>query len=253
MKHIKTFESFLNEASHIGRAWSGKLSNIDDLLSWMYDKGILNKSDKDLKDRKFREYYRYYNDGDIPSGLQGMNDTEVESYLERSVEDFIKSMLSKYAGKYDRKTFQFDKLLGQYYGLQNNIKFDPAPHRSRDEYDEVFDYNINSFLYFYEKLGKVDPVFDKLVGELKKQFNDFSKVADKVITDYRKANPDIPSYDGPSTGKIFNAKIKDITAAGIMTPELERKIEDVQETCDKLYVILGNVIEATIKAKNTFA
>ena len=98
MKHIHTFESFLNEASYSGRAWSGKLSNIDNLLSWMYDKGILNKSEQGEKDRKFREYYRWYNDGDRPSGLTG-SDADIESYLERSIDDFIKKVLTKYAGK----------------------------------------------------------------------------------------------------------------------------------------------------------
>jgi len=249
MKHIHTFESFLNEASFPGRAWSGKIKNIDDLLSWMYDKGVLTKAEQAEKDRKFREYYRWYNDGDTPRGLNGMSDAKIEEYLERSVEDFIKTVLSKYAGKYDRRSFQFDKLLSEYYTLQNNIKFDPSASRPREKSDDVFDYNISSFLYFYEKLGKVDPEFDKLVADLKKQYEDFTKTADKAITDYRKEHPEIKSYEGPDTNRIFGAKIKALNDAGIMTPEIEKKVEAVCATCDKLYVILGNVIEATTKAK----
>lgn len=244
MKHIHTFESFLNEASFAGRAWSGKLKNIDDLLSWMYDKGVLTKTEQAEKDRVFREYYRYYNDGDIPRGLNGMSDAKVEEYLERKVEDFIKTVLSKYAGKYDRNAFHFDKLLSQYYTIQGNLKGSESMGR-----DKVFDYDINSFVYFYDKLGKVEPEFDKLVVDLKKQFQDFSKDADKAIDDYLKANPEKGGWNGPSTNKIFNAKIEDMKIAGILTPAIEKKAEAIRATCDKLYVILANVIEATIKAK----
>jgi hypothetical protein len=244
MKHIHTFESFLNEASFAGRAWSGKIKNIDDLLSWMYDKGVLTKAEQATKDSKFREYYRWYNDGDTPRGLNGMSDAKIEEYLERSIEDFIKTVLSKYAGKYDRRSFQFDKLLSEYYTIQGNLKGSESMGR-----DKVFDYDINSFIYFYDKLGKVEPEFDKLVVDLKKQFEDFSKDADKAIEDYRKANPDIKSYEGPSTNKIFNAKIEDMKNADILTPAIEKKAEAIRKTCDTLYVILGNVIEATTKAK----
>jgi hypothetical protein len=244
MKHIHTFESFLNEASFAGRAWSGNLQNIDDLLSWMYDKGVLTKAEQAEKDKKFREYYRWYNDGDYPSGLKGMSDAKVEDYLEKSIEDFIKSVLSKYAGKYDRQSFHFDKLLSQYYTIQGNLKASPSAGGNK-----VFDYNISSFIYFYDKLGKVEPEFDKLVVDLKKQYEDFSKDADKAIEDYRKANPDIKSYEGPSTNKIFNAKIEDMKTAGILTPAIEKKAEVIRTTCDKLYDILGNVIEAANKAK----
>jgi hypothetical protein len=244
MKHIKTFESFLNEASFAGRAWSGKIKNIDDLLSWMYDKGILTKAEQAEKDKKFREYYRWYNDGDAPSGLNGTSDAKIEEYLERSVEDFIKTVLSKYAGKYDRRSFHFDKLLSEYYTILGNLKGSESSGSSK-----VFDYNISSFIYFYDKLGKVEPEFDKLVVDLKKQFEDFSKDADKAIEDYRKSNPDIKSYESPSTNKIFNAKIEDMKTAGILTPAIEKKAEVIRKTCDKLYDILKNVIEATTKAK----
>ena len=244
MKHIHTFESFLNEASFAGRAWSGNLQNIDDLLSWMYDKGILTKAEQATKDSKFREYYRWYNDGDYPSGLKGMSDAKVEEYLEKSVEDFIKGVLAKYAGKYDRQSFHFDKLLSQYYTIQGNLKASPSMGR-----DKIFDYDINAFIYFYDKLGKVEPEFDKLVVDLKKQFQDFSKDADKAIEDYRKANPEMKGYEGPNTNRIFNAKIEDMKTAGILTPAIEKKAEVIRATCDKLYVILANVIEATIKAK----
>jgi hypothetical protein len=92
MEHIKSFESFiyesevnetLHEASHAGRAWSGKIKNIDNLMSWMYDKGIINKGEQAEKDRVFREYYRYYNDGDTPRGLSGMSDKGIEEYIEK--------------------------------------------------------------------------------------------------------------------------------------------------------------------------
>ena len=114
MKHLHTFESFLfekevnetlHEASHAGRAWSGKIKNIDNLLSWMYDKGILNKTEQAEKDRTFRQYYRYYNDGDIPQGMRFDSEEKIELAIEQKVEEFIKKILAKYTGKYDRRTW----------------------------------------------------------------------------------------------------------------------------------------------------
>ena len=130
MEHVKTFEGFLfesevnetlHEASQAGRAWSGKLTNVDNLMSWMYDKGIMNKTEQAEKDRTFREYYRYYNDGDIPRSMRGMKDEEIELNIEKKVEEFIKKILAKYTGKFDRRDFRVDTLLGDLYTLDNIV------------------------------------------------------------------------------------------------------------------------------------
>ena len=64
-KIMENFREMFLEAEPL-RAWNNKLKSIDDLMSWMYDKDILNKGEKSDKDRIFRQYYRYYNDGDFP-------------------------------------------------------------------------------------------------------------------------------------------------------------------------------------------
>ena len=118
-------EKFLNEVSKPRRGWSGKLSRIDALLAWMYDKGILTKGEKAEKDKIFRQYYRYYNDGDLPGAMRkqghslikkgkyskGM-DQDGEEALEKYLEAFIKKILGKYMSKIDRSEFRIDKAIG---------------------------------------------------------------------------------------------------------------------------------------------
>ena len=95
-------------ASHVMRAWNGKLKNIDTLLIWMYNKDILNKGEKAKKDSIFYRYYRYYNDGDKPRGMKWELKEKIEEYIEVGAEDFSRKMLKKYAGKYSRKQFRID-------------------------------------------------------------------------------------------------------------------------------------------------
>lgn len=116
----------------VGRAWSGKLEKIDKLFMWMYEKGILSKGEKSKKDKLFHKYYRWYNDGDFPSGLKNSDGNtlykqpkefvpgkswkdyspffkmNVEEILEYNLEDFIKNVLKKYWSKIDRKEFSID-------------------------------------------------------------------------------------------------------------------------------------------------
>lgn len=264
MKNLKSFEQFINEnynidemASFAGRAWSGKLENLDSLFSWMYDKGILNKTDKAKKDSIFRQYYRYYNDGDFPSGLVKAKDIkrwdtkeDIEKGLEEYIEDFMKSILAKYAGKYDRRDFHFDKLLGQLYQLQRSLVNDDV---NQDEWRKGdHDNDINSFMYFYKKLGKVDhPEFDKLVNDLEKAYNKFTTTADKQIEAKLKENPDLGGWGGLSTNKIVGVKKKDMQKAEIWTDANQKYFDTMDKITKRLYIILGDVIEATNKAKAT--
>ena len=133
---------FSIEATKTQRAWSGKINHIDKLLSWMYDKGILNKSEKNRKDTLFRSYYRYYNDGDFPHILTNKgigkysSKEQIEQALEEEVEDFIKSILSKYSGKYSRTDFRYDQYTKQ---LDDVIKF-------------LKEQNFGSADYFFKKI-----------------------------------------------------------------------------------------------------
>jgi len=90
----------------IRRAWNGRLNHLNDLLSWMYEEDILNKTEKAKKDRTFRAYYRYYNDGDTPRGFKHVDKERTEEYLENTVNELIAELLKKKQGKYNRADFR---------------------------------------------------------------------------------------------------------------------------------------------------
>jgi len=173
---------------------------------------------------------------------------KIEKALEEYVEDFMKEILAKYAGKYDRRTFRFDKLLGQLYGLQNNLKNEVV---NQDEWRKGdHDYNVHSFMYFYKKLGKVDhPEFDSLVTKLENAYNAFDQNTDKKIEAKLKENPELGGWGGLSTSLILGVKVKKMMEAGIWDDKNQKEFEAIQKVGDRLYDILGDVIEATNKAK----
>ena len=100
-----------DQNTKVQRAWGNRLEGINNLLSWMYETDVLNKGEKGKKDTIFRQYYRYYNDGDAPRGvlrkysLSMYNKKLVEIKLEQYVEDFICTILNKYKGKYDKTEY----------------------------------------------------------------------------------------------------------------------------------------------------
>ena len=115
-----------------GRAWNNGLKLLDELFSWMYEKDILTKTDKNEKDKIFRGYYRYYNDGDFPRILNssGVNqcsgDQAIEEALEERIETFMKTILKKYSGKYNRKDFRRDNRISKLETLQSVISDDDS-------------------------------------------------------------------------------------------------------------------------------
>jgi hypothetical protein len=254
MKHIKDFQGFvyestenetLYEASHSGRAWSGKIQNIDNLMSWMYDKGILNKGEQDEKDRKFREYYRWYNDGDKPRGIYG-GDEEIEAYLERSIEGFIKKVLAKYAGKYDRKDFRIDTLLGDLHTLQNIVGGYQQQDGVRGEPDP---YGLLN--YWGKKINTRDSEFERLLGELRPVYDEAKKAANDIVDKEIKDGifKDEKSYNipGNNTGLSYQrARLQDLK---VWTPDAEKKYQKMKDIMTKMSEILANVIEATQKLK----
>jgi len=256
-KGIPNMVHVMNEmASFAGRAWSGKIENLDNLFSWMYDKDILNKGEKAKKDSIFHQYYRYYNDGDFPRGLSKAKDIsrydseeKIGKALEEYIEDFMKEILGKYAGKYDRRKFHFDQLLSQLYTLQRNIKFKVPEGQDDNGRTESFSYDVHSFLYFYKKLGKVDPEFDKLVIDLERAFKSFSDTANKQIEAKLKKDPDLGGWGGLSTNKIFAVKKLDMEKAGIWTAKNQKDYDVIVSNMNRLHEIISDVIEATNKAK----
>jgi len=97
------------------RAWNNGLANIDGLMAWLYDQEILNKGERAKKDSIFRQYHRYYNDGDAPRGVLSKYGVSmyqknlVEEKLELYLSSFISTVLAKYAGKYNRQDFYLDR------------------------------------------------------------------------------------------------------------------------------------------------
>jgi hypothetical protein len=255
MEHIKTFESFiyeseinetLHEASRAGRAWSGKIANIDNLMSWMYDKGILNKGEQAEKDNRFREYYRWYNDGDYPRGLKGMPDKKVEEYLENRIEEFIKKVLAKYAGKYDRKDFRVDTLLADLSTLQNIVG---GYKQSNGAVGEPDAYGLLN--YWGKKINTNDSEFEKLLGELRPVYDAAKKAATDIVDKEIKDGifKDVASYaiPGANTGLSFQRmKLQD---ENVWTPDAEKKYTKMKEHMLKMNDILLNVIEATQRLK----
>ncbi len=250
MKHIKGFQDFvyesvqndtLYEASYSGRAWSGRIRNIDNLMSWMYDKGILNKGEQAEKDRKFREYYRWYNDGDLPETLLGMSDAKVEEYLEKSIEEFIKKVLAKYAGKYDRKDFRIDTLLGDFYTLQNIV--------GGDKNIEPDPYGLLN--YWGKKINVNDSEFEKLLGQLKPLYDVAKKAANDIVNKEVESGiyKDEKSYNIPNDSYNLSYQRKTLQDAKVWTPDAEKKYKKMKEHMLKMSEILANVIEATKRMK----
>jgi hypothetical protein len=250
MGHLKTFEDFvyesvqndtLYEASHTGRAWSGKIENIDNLLSWMYAKGIINKGEQAEKDRRFREYYRWYNDGDYPRGLKDVPRIKVGEYLEKSVEEFIKKILAKYAGKYDRKDFRIDTLLGDLSTLYNIVGGDssrePDPHGLLN--------------YWGKRINVNDSEFEKMLSELRPLY-DVAKKAANDIVDKETADgvfKDEKSYNIPGPSQGLSYQRQRLQELKVWTPDAEKKYQKMREHMLKMSVILADVIEATKRLK----
>ncbi len=82
-------EEIIVEKSYPGRASGSGLENIDKMLQSTYDK--MSQMDKDLKDKIWRAYYRYYNDGDFllspksSNGLKklGVSDEDIKKLSHR--------------------------------------------------------------------------------------------------------------------------------------------------------------------------
>lgn len=258
MKHIKEFETFiyesesnetLHEASHAGRAWSGKIKNIDNLMSWMYDKGIINKGEQSEKDRVFREYYRYYNDGDIPRGLNGYSDEKIELYIEQKVEEFIKKILAKYTGKYDRKDFRVDTLLADLFTLQNIVGGRKV--EGRDAYGAAEPDPYGLLNYWGKKINVNDSTFEKMLGELRPLYDDAKKAAMDIVNKEIKDGifKDVASYNVPGENTNLSYQRMRLTDEKVWTPDAEKKYMKMKEHMLKMNDILKTVIEATQKLK----
>jgi hypothetical protein len=256
MKHVQQFENYiyesevnetLHEASTAGRAWSGQIANIDKLLSWMYDKGILNKGEKAEKDTRFRQYYRYYNDGDFPAGLKSKGiskwsePAKITSALEQYIEEFIKKVLAKYTGKYDRKDFRIDTLLGDLNTLQfitgGREGNEPDPHSLLN--------------YWGAKINTSNSEFEKMLGELRPLYDDAKKAANEIVDKERTDGvyKDTASFNIPGNSNTLAYQRLQLQTANVWSPAAEKKYMKMKDHMMKMSAILSNVITATQELK----
>lgn len=234
----KEVTNLINEAK-AGRAWNNKLKGLDSLLAWMYDKNLLTKDEKKKKDIVFRQYYRYYNDGDFPRALarKGMRNPttfykgnsyttdkdqaeRVEIALEEYLEDFIKQILVKYSGKIDRAAFRFDKFMREMNQLKDILKSN----------------NFHGVTKYWGNKYKVDDTkFQELLVQLTADYNKFDAEVNKV-------NP-----DGSNTGLSYRRD--QMKEQGIWNDEFEYGFEQLENICIKMSRIIEDLILATKRAK----
>lgn len=225
---MKVYELF--EASTPGRAWNRGLEKIDKLLYWMYEKDILSATDKAKKDTVFYQYYRYYNDGDIPAALkrQGFsknsNKIEVETALEEYLETFIKKMLSKYLPVVDRKTFRID----------NAIEALSMVEKMASEHDA---YSL--LTYWVKKVKKFDENFLTQLDTIQKQY-------DKI-----KAKLDAES---PSTkNTTLQYRIEKMKNDKTLTAETKKLVNELYHSLDILAAYVKNLIRALEDIKDNLS
>lgn len=219
---MKSLVNYLTEAK-TGRGWNGKLKNLDNLFSWMYDKGILNKGEQNKKDKIFTQYYRYYNDGDIPRGFTHTSGKVIEDKIEEDLETFMKKILSKYLPKIDRREFRYDQVISDLSYIMTAI--------------EQEDFNQIKFWVSQAKVS--DPEFNKVTNEFEKIFNKLKSLVEKHYPNYARY---VLSY---SLREIKNDK-ENMT---VYKKFFEKDIMKLESLASKLKDIVSNLIEAVEKLK----
>lgn len=221
----------INEASTGGRAWEGRIKHIDNLMSWMYDKGILTKTEQASKDVIFRQYYRFYNDGDLPRALANKgfskhdmkyDKKKIEKALEDYLEDFIKKMLGKYLPKIDRKEFRIDNTISDLSTVKDVAERADA----------------HGLLTYWIKSVKINDE----AGDLAKYVNDLQKIYDSITADMNKISPKDSNY-------ISSYRRDKMKEADVWTPALETKYNKLEGLTNKIAVFIGDLIEGLKKLK----
>lgn len=230
-----SFKEFLEEAKG-GRAWSGKLNKIDELLQWMYSNDILNKGEKSQKDTLFNQYYRYYNDGDMPRNLSDEfgnrlskwdGKEKVEIALELKLEEFIKKILSKYLGKIDRGLVNIDTQLSKL-----NTVIDVT---NRQDVHGLVKYWVKDI----NDANTVDQV-----KNLEVKYDKLDKLTKDACNQYKWEN----SYDNPYNNvmTVRSNKMKDVK---IWSPEMESLWKEIQRDMFEISALLKNLKTSLEKMK----
>lgn len=229
MKSVKDRISlFLTEAPDAGRAWDGRLKRIDALMSWLYDKDILTKGEKAEKDRIFRAYYRYYNDGDWPSFLskQGFSKysdrDESKKALEKYLNDFIKKILGKYMSKIDRTEFRIDNTI-------NHLK---------DVQMVASNANAHGLLTYW--LTKT---------EIKDNDGRLATLVTKLNSAYKSVRSIVDAANPKGSNKVLSYLRDEMKGNNTWTSEMERGYAEVEELCHNIANFIGDLIAGLNKLK----
>lgn len=226
-----TFTEYLQEASFVGRAWEGKLSKINELLDWLDKKKIMNASERKEYERIKRNYYRWHNDGDKPGILRKdiqsyTTNNDISSMLETKLEDFIKKILSKYQGKYNRSEFNIDKAINN---LQEVI-------RLSDTSDE-FVHIPHLIKYLKSMLNSEDDEVKSYI----KQLEDINTLLDKEL------DPILP--DTMKT-KVTGSKISYAKKNKLTTLKIEKLIQKFNHVREDIILYCKELIEVYNKTKS---
>lgn len=219
--------SELFEASTPMRAWNGKLTRIDKLMSWMYDKDILTKTEKAEKDKVFRAYYRYYNDGDLPGFAKALglsnkkwDEAKLKVALENYLEVFIKKILGKYLPKVSRGDFRLDQFIKDISAVISSAE----------------DGDVSGFITYWVKQVKISD--DEVV--LKQMISDLSERYDVLKNQVNEIDPSSKSY-------IMSKRIEDLGSKS--TKEIRASWKYVKDTMSGIAVLLRNLQKAALDAK----
>jgi len=218
----------LNEAKP-RRAWEGKIKRIDDLLRWMYDKDILTDAEKKRKDTVINQYYRYYNDGDMPAVLKNKGfskytpEEKVETALEEYLEEFVKKLLSKYFSKVDRREFRIDNAIDELETVSS-----VAEH-----------HDAHGLLTYWLKETKIKDE----EGELADLTSKLEGQYDKLIAAVNKVNKE------KNTGISYRRK--QMQKDNTWTDAFEKDYVEMTKTIDEMKKFIDNLIEGLKKLKKT--
>lgn len=237
----KIIEKALNETKP-RRARSGGIENIDKLLSWMYAKGILTKSEQNQKDSLFRQYYRYYNDGDHPRGLSknGISKWDskekIETALEEKIDTWIKGILSKYSKKVNRTEFRYDQFISELSTIKSVIS----------------DYDAHGLINYWGKKANInDTRFGELLNKLSTQYQSLKSEIDNLIPNvkYPEGTNSHNKVSSNYTVSYIRSTLKGIKQ---WPKNIETSYQEMVHTMDDMSVIVESIILATKRLKSQF-
>lgn len=212
------------------RGWTNKIANLDELMSWLYDNHF-TKTDQQTKDKLFRSYYRYYNDGDIPKRLRYEDPQVIEAILEYEVGSFIRYALKKYHSRYSRQEFYTKKKLE---------KLSYMKRHTEDTIPTTYFFTVKNYFNnpAYDMLtAKYVTLYHTLSDKIKSLLQQESVInifKDKETTYFLKGNGTINYFkdafveENVWTDEFEKIYQEMIETNGLIADEVQKMIEDTQ-------------------------